>query len=351
MDGVGHLAGLEEANAALDAMIAAEAGTATTTPDSATPEQRAAQPEASAVQAQPDTITDTPAAAEPQATAPEETEATLEADARGADQPVKPAPVKPAEDKTSKFAKDAARRDTSWKALNAEKEAHAREVAQLKADRDAWQQERAEQEASNQVTPEKYRNYATQMRAKADHLKAEAKRLEEAGKYDEAEKHAKAAQRAELKVEEALEAAEEHAKNPPPTQTQLQQQQQAAEREWTLKAATDFPEFAKTGSALQQQVAANLVEMKQAAPRMLRDPKAIYFVTKLTAAEATAARVPAMEKELGQMKARVKELEALTSPGDAGQPARLPGQIPFDQRSREEQFAELEQMAQGLSLR
>jgi hypothetical protein len=98
-------------------------------------------------------------------------------------------------------------------------------------------------------------------------------------------------------------------------------------------------------------VAENLMNLQRQAPGILRHPQSIYLVTQLTAAESSAARVPAMEKELSQMKARVKELETLTAPGAPGQPPRLNGQIPFEQQSREEQFAALEAMANGVRLR
>lgn len=345
---VGSLAGLEEANAALDAIMAADAAPPNSPPDSANPEPRAAQPDEPAVPVQPETITDTPTAAE-SPTQVAETEASLEVDATGKPPEPTTPPTKP--ESASKFAKDAARRDTSWKAINAEKQAHAQAVAQFKAEQSAWQRERELAEVSTEVTPDKYTDYAARMRMQSDHLKAEAQRLEQAGEYDAAEAKREEARDCEADIRKATKAAEELRKNPPPDKVARVAQIEAQKKEWTLKAATDFPELAKQGSALQQGVADGLRDLQANAPAMLRDPKSIYFVTKLVAAEAAAARVPAMEKELGQMQARVKELEALTSPSDAGQPVALNGQIPFEQRSRADQFAELEQMAQGLMLR
>jgi hypothetical protein len=351
--------GLDEANKAFDAYIASREETATTD-SSATDAQRAEQA-ADTAKVQSETITDTPAAAEDKAQGEtlkaEDTAASLEADAQGQNPNTKDQTPntkeegQKVEDKSSKFAKDAARRDTSWKALNAEKTQFQSDRAAFEAEREAFKAEREAATEETTVTPEKYKAFSANMQMRADHLTAEADRLEKTGKYDEAEAKREEARDCIADVRKANRMADELAKNPPPGPTQRQAKLDAAKREWTLKSAQDFPDLAKEGSEFQTAVGRNYADLKANAPAMYNDPKSIYFVTKLTAAEAASARVPAMEKELSQMKARVKELEALTSPGDAGQPTRLNGTVPWEQRSRADQEPELLTMANGLMLR
>lgn len=338
-----ELSGVDDAMKQLDALEAerAEAMPAT---DSATTEQRAAQAvEVDDAQAQLDQLTDIPAASEPAkgdkpAAADAVAQNTVETQAK-------------TEEKGSKFAKEKARRDTSWKALNTEKEAFTNERQAFEAEREAWKREREAAEAETAVTPEKYEGYASQMRQRVDHLKAEADKLDAAGKFDEAEAKREDARDAEADIRKATNAADELRKHPPENMVQRNERLQAEKKEWTLKAAQDFPELAKDGSEFQKAVAQNLTEMQQHAPGMLRDPRSIYFVTRMTAMETAAAGVPELKTKLSQSEARVKELESLTSPGAPSQHTQLAGEIPFEQRSRDEQFSELERLATGMPLR
>lgn len=345
MTDISELNGVDDAMKVLDALEAERGPAAADPADSANPEQRAAQPEASDAEAQLNTLTDTPAAADPAAT-PEPTTATQKPDATDETQ------AKPVtRDEKGKFAREKQRRDDSWKALNAEKAAWAEEQARFKAEREAWQREREAAAQENQVTPERYEAYGQQMQAQADHLLAEADRLEAAGKFDEAEAKREDARDAVADVRKAKKAAADLRANPPASLQQRNEQVQAQKREWTLKAAQDFPDLAKDGSEFQKAVANNLAELASQAPTMARDPRSIYFVTKLVAAETAAAGVPELKKKLSQTEARVKELEALTGPTPPGNPGPAGGEIPFEQRSREEQFAELERLATGMPLR
>lgn len=342
MDNTDYI-GVEAGIAKLDALEASDAAKAVETTESVTTEQHAAQAEADNAQAQLNQLTDTPATAEPAKTevqAVAKTDATIETQAK----------TEP-EAKGSKFAKDQQRRDTTWKALNADKESFTKERQAFEAERNAWKAEREAAEAENAVTPEKYEGYAAQMRARADHLKAEADRLDAAGKFDEAESKREDARDAETDIRKATKAAEELRKNPPANVVQRNERIAAEKKEWTLKAAQDFPELAKDGSEFQKAVAQNLSEIQTYAPGILRDPRSIYLVTRMTAMETAAAGVPELKKKLSQMEARVKEFEALTSPGAVGQSAQLAGEIPFDKKSSAEQMAELRQMASGMTLR
>ena len=330
---------------ALTALETERAATETTTA-SANTDQRADQLDGlSDAEAQLNQLTDTPAASEPA----KGDEPVAAADATQKQDAVETQTK--TEDKGSKFAKEQARRDTSWKALNAEKEAVTKERQAFEAERNAWKAEREAAEAETAVTPEKYEGYASQMRQRVDHLKAEADRLDAAGKFDEAEAKREDARDAEADIRKATKAAEDLRKNPPANMVQRNERLQAEKKEWTLKAAQDFPDLAKDGSEFQKAVANNLTEMQQHAPGMLRDPRSIYFVTRMTAMETAAAGVPELKTKLSQTEARVKELESLTSPGAPSQHQQLVGEIPFEQRSREEQFNELERLATGMPLR
>lgn len=341
-----ELAGME---AGMAELLAAEAerGQPEVTPDSASTEQRAAQTSDGGAQVQANLETDIPAAAGGEATTgqtpakPEaETTVTKTTDATGETQ-------NQTEAKGSKFAKDAQRRDTSWKALNAEKETFTKERQTFEAERAAWKAEREQAEAETIVTPEKYEGYAGQMRQRADHLNAEADRLEAAGKFDEAEAKREDARDAEADIRKATRAAEELRKNPPASVQQRNQKIEAEKREWTIKAAQENPELAKDGSEFQTAVARKLQELQTQTPTLLRDPRSIYFVTKLVAAETAAAGVPGLRERLSQTEARVKELEALTGPNPTGGIAPNLGEIPMEQRSHAEQVAALEREAMG----
>lgn len=339
-----ELSGVDDAMKQLNA-LEAERAEATPATDSATTEQRAAQSdEVDDAQAQLDQLTDTPAATEPAS-------GETPKDADDAVTQKTDAVETQAKNEGSKFAKEQARRDTSWKALNADKETFTKERQAFEAEREQWKREREAAEAETTVTPEKYDGYANQMRQRVDHLKAEADRLDAAGKFDEAEAKREDARDAEADIRKATKAAEELRKNPPANQAQRNERLQSEKKEWTLKAAQDFPDLAKDGSEFQKAVANNLTEMQQHAPGMLRDPRSIYFVTRMTAMETAAAGVPELKKKLSQSEARVKELESLTSPGAPSQHTQLAGEIPFEQRSREEQFNELERLATGMPLR
>lgn len=299
-------------------------------PASASNEHRAAQPGESGDPAQELQQTDTPAGAEP-----------AEQQQPNNEQSKAPKPEEPAEAGKSKFAKDKARRDDSWKALNAEKETIAQERARVQAEREQWQQEQHQA----QITPDKYETFARQMRQQADHLKAEAERLDDAGEYDEAKAKRDEAAEAEVDHKRAVRKAAELRSNP---QAQAAAGQTAEQRKaWTMRAAQEYPELAKDNSEFQLAVGKVLQNLPG---EMKALPQAIYYASRLAAAETGAAGVPGMRERLSQAEARVKELEAMTSLGDAGQTTRLAGEIPFDQRSRDEQFGELSRLAQTISL-
>jgi hypothetical protein len=322
--------GLDQANAELDRMIAADGEQTSSTQkqegsDSATEGQRAAQAEKIENVEDPNSLpekkTDTPAAAEPPANADK-------AAAEKNDPAKKPDEAKGNEPAKSRYQKAQERQEKTWQELNAQKEAFKTEQDSLKRERDEFEAERLKyqterEEAEKQFTPEQYENAA--------------KKFEAEGKFDLAEL--------------AKAKADDLRRNPPAAREQkAAAATEAQKREWALKAGVDFPEIAKANSPLQVRVA----QLFKEEPDMKAHPKGIYLAARLASLEAEAASVSTLkaekasqEKELGQLRAKVKELEALTAvggPGDANQ--RLPENKNFEQMSDSEQFQELSRQAQ-----
>ena len=100
--------------------------------------------------------TDTPAASEPKPSAEPKTPKSE----------ITP-PPKPGEAKGSAFASDAQRRDTSWKALNTEKQAHQQAVETFKAQQQLFQREQEQfklerAKSAQKFTPEQYEQASVQ---------------------------------------------------------------------------------------------------------------------------------------------------------------------------------------------
>lgn len=288
-----------------------------------------------AKETQPETTseTDTPAAAEKPP---------------GDASPTEPKSGTKAEEAGSKFAKDRQRRDDSWKALNGEKEAFKAEKSKLEQERAALQREREQFEqrqakAQAKYTPEQYEQAATRnadsaatLELQARGLEAQVREFEDDGKYTEAES-AKARAR-ELREQAAYQRGvarqlKEHAAqvraNPDPTAEQIKAKNAAAIRDMTMAAAKEWPDLLKEGSDYQKAVARNIQLAREAGLDENEFPVVRYQAAKMAALEAAAAGVPALQKDLAQARARVKELEALTAPGGGGsaiqrQPAATP---------------------------
>ncbi len=306
--------------------------------------QQSAPEVAEVVPPSPDSLpTDTLATAEPK---PIATEKKVEAETQG-----------------SPFKKDAIRRDTSWKALNVEKDVVRKERDDLTQQREAFKREqesfRVEQAKKSQsFTPEQYIQGADNLSKQADTLdlqakglKAKAQELEDDGKYSEAEAAKSQAETlrnkaivARGKAEDAKEMAEHVRKNPEPTLEAVNQKKAQAQQHYTLEAAKKWPELAKENSEFQKQVVANLQALQKSDPDLANNPSIIYHVAERTALMTEAARVPGIVKELDGLKAKVKDLEALTTPSNEGSVTRLPQgrQQPLNDEQEE---AELRDMA------
>lgn len=231
------------------------------------------------------------------------------------------------------------------------------EAAKLKAEQDLLARERAqlqEQRAkvSNKYTPEQYEQAAASkaqesesLDLQADGLERKAEKAEENGEFGQAEKFK--AQAKEMRdaatyqrgvARQMKEYGEHLRKNPEPTIQQIQAQKQQQVRDYTLKAAQSWPDLAKDGSPFQQTVARHLQAAREAGLDVNEHPSLMYHCARLTAAETAAARVPGMEKELGELRAKVKELETLTAPGggqSSAQVIQMPKTLTHEQEGEE----------------
>lgn len=365
-----EVATMPDLDAAMAKLEAAEA--AETPPPAPAFEQREADPNAPAEQppgeqpageAQPSNLPDdgTPAAAEPEP-APE-----AEVDKPADQPPAKPA-AKPADKAPDKgaFAKDQDRREKTWKNINERKTALDRREGELKAREDylARQEQtfkESQAKASNRYTPEQYEEsskgkveLAQNLELQADGLDKRADQLEEGDKFAEAEQMRAKAR--ELREDAAFhkgaakrlkEMAQHARENPDPTAEQVRQRNQQAVKDYTMEAAKAWPDMAKEGSPFQRKVVEHLQAARKAGLDVNDHPVLIYHAARLTAAEAAAASVPALTKELGELRAKVKELEAFATPagGDSA-----PAQVQHErQLSEEEEGAQLRTMAANLS--
>lgn len=242
---------------------------------------------------------------------------------------------KPADTKgKSKFAADKERLDKTWKSVNEQKtQLTAKEQALAAREQQIAQREQkaslAEAKARNKFTPEQYLQAgqnklqsAESMAIQADGLDRRAEQLEQAGNYTEAAKLQAQAKsiRDQSTAERVLakqmqDMAEHLKKNPDPTLEQHKATLENHKRHYLLEAAKAWPDVAVANSAFQKRMAEHLQAAAQQGLNPEENPSIFYHVARLTAAEAAAARVPDLEKKLGAATARVKELEALTSPG------------------------------------
>ncbi len=255
------------------------------------------------------------------------------------EEPAKPATEQPAADNkaATKFAKNQARLQGTWKEVNERKaEIEKRLVEANEKFAEITKREaalKAAEAKANQpkYKPEDYENASVQW------LK-EAESLEAAGKFDEAD-----AKR--VQARQAVEYAKQIRANPPAapvTDAQAEANFKAQQKEWWSKAAIDFPAVVKKDSAEAQSLAA----LVKSEPAVINDPKGMYYAARLVCAETSAARVPAMEKETGELRAKVKELnEKLAISGD-GAVTIQHGQKAFNEKTEAEQEAELRREAE-----
>lgn len=265
----------------------------------------------------------------------------------------------------SRYAKSQERLAKTWDEVNKRKDQLSAQQQQLQqreqeiARREQDFETRRKQASQPQYKPEDYER-ASQARAdraralhqQADGIEAAAQKAEDAGDYTKAaglREQAKHVRRGAYKEEGNAEDLKAHAdnlrRNPPPTPEAEDQKLEAARKEWTQKAAVDFPDLVKKDSELQKAVAQHLNHLWNTDRALASHPQIIYHATRLAAAETAAARVPALQKELGELKAKLKDLEETTAPASTASAQRVATGGP---KGDDEERAELQQLAQEM---
>lgn len=261
-----------------------------------------------------------------------------------------------AEKQGSKYAKDFTRRLVTWNELNEEKAKLAASKGQTEAqlqgaikkfneDVAAFQQEKA----ATTPTPEKYEAFAAKQTALANEKELAAKKAEDAGDFDAAEKLRDEAKFARRDADNAKASAEHVRKNPPLNAQQQQEQFTKHQKTWVDKAVVDFPEFANKDSATFKNAVEYFKQMSANEPAAAKLPGFIYFCAERAALKTAADRVPSMEKELGELRTKVKDLEALTNPTPSGGVQRpQTAAKSADDMSDDELYAQLRQEAASM---
>lgn len=218
--------------------------------------------------------------------------------------PNAPKPGEPAKEQ-SRYAKELERRDKSWKALNAEKEALAKAKAEFEA-----------QQAK--VVAPKYT---------ADQYDAAAEKFEAAGKYDLAEAAREKAKelRANPQAEAEARGAQESA-----------QHQQALDASWQ-RVKAEMPEALDKSKPFN----AALLAFIKAEPELMKHPNGPYLGAVFVRNQLQAEAAKPLQAEVETLRAKVKELEArVTVPGSGL--SKLPAPKAFNEMTADEQERELE---------
>lgn len=206
-----------------------------------------------------------------------------ETGAKGTAEPQKAAKETEKEAAKSKYAREQERRDNSWKALNAEKEALAREkaeaAAQWKAEREQLAKERAAAQQERH-SPEKYEEAAALWEKQGQVEKAE-----------EARAYAK-----ELREKAAKEQARGY------TDDDLK----LAHTNGFNAVLQKFPDVGTKDSPLQKELIAVLREN----PKMLERPDCYEMAIQIADGKARAAKVPDLEKAVTERDAQITTLKS-----------------------------------------
>jgi hypothetical protein len=228
----------------------------------------------------------------------------------------------------SKYAHDIGKKLVRWDTIQEKEKALtariASEDARLKGAIAKFNADVQAHQASQIVSPEKHEAWATKEGQRAATLEAEAKTAEDNGDFDKAEKMKAQAVEARAFEKIAKGRAEELRKNPPPTIKQQQEQFTANQKSWVDKACIDFPDFKDKESAVFKGAVEYFKQITASHPVVAKLPGFIYFAVEHSALKTAADRVPALEKELGELKTKLTELEALTNPTPSGGVARQP---------------------------
>ena len=237
--------------------------------------------------------------------------------------------------KGSAFAKDRERLNKTWQQVNEEKARVAQEKSAIQAERVRLQQEQQKFEqrragANRQkLTPELYdqsaaaaKKFVADAILQLDGLRFRKAKMEEAGQYTEAAKVdgqievlQKQAHVQEYQAAQFEEIAKNMRANPDVSGEALEKRNKEHLAHYTVEAAKKWPELAQAGSEFQKATAKAINILRQNGLDENDSPVLRYFAAEHVAASTAAARVPGMEKELAQLRARIKELELTNSPG------------------------------------
>lgn len=358
-----NMPGVDAAAAKLAALDAAEA-TATTSPTQEQREatgERAAQVEEQGQNPKTEEQTDTRAAAEQAPPDTAQTDSTIpKADANAPAKPEQP------KDEKGRFQKAIERGFTNWKEFNEWKAAETQKVEartkELEAKAAEIERKRVEvEEAQPNYQPEDYEQAAANSVNKAQSLSLQADGLEKrAGEaataaeerqlQEQAAKLRKQAAAAEVQADNLKDYAANLRKNPPANAQQREAKRQQQVRDWSVAAAREYPELLNLESAVYKEADKQMAELKQRSPELASHPSSVYYVARMAKLTTEAARVPGLDKELGQLRARVQELEGLATTGGGGavQPAGSGREASFGELTEAEQMRVLRAQAQGV---
>jgi hypothetical protein len=228
----------------------------------------------------------------------------------------------------SKYTHDLAKKLVRWDTIQEKEKAFtarvASEDARFKAAVAKFNADVQEFQASKTVTPEQHDAWATKEGQRATALEAEANKAEDVGDFDKAEKLKAQAVEARAFEKIAKGRAEELRKNPPPTIKQQQELFEKNQKSWVDKAYIDFPDFKDKESSVFKGAVEYFKQITASDPVVAKLPGFIYFAVERSALKTAADRVPALVKELGELKTKLTELEALTNPTPSGGVARQP---------------------------
>lgn len=210
-------------------------------------------------------------------------------------------------DKRSKFVRENERRDRSWRALNEEKSALEKALSQFKTDQAAFVKQQSEWQ---------------EQQAKASAPSYTPELCEETAKLHE--------QQGEFKLAELLRAEAKRLRENPPAKVSANAVRPLSEESKSSlqRVRAEFPEFSRPDTAEH----AAFRELAQQRPELLHVKDGPYLVAQhvklhlqAQAHAAAASRVPSLEKENAELKAKLKEQESLLSISGGAGPASLPG--------------------------
>ena len=247
-----------------------------------------------------------------------------------------PKPEATQESKYAKAQKEQERKERTWQQIEAEKQQVRAEAQRLAQERQQIEQMRLQAQQPQGRDPQAPEFNSREYANFARHAAAEAKRLREAGDYDEADKQAALA----AEASEAVLRAQEYEQN-------VEQQQKAVfyRQQWEQnmqKVMQAEPEVRDPNSALGKQISALLGG--QYAEEFERSPNGFAMATEVAKLVVKAGAASGLEEENKKLKAEVEKLRHATSISGSG-PTGPSAPRKLDDMSLDEAGRELQRMA------